>query len=77
MTHKFKAFLLFSVLLGMVACTETPVEAPAPFGALPTERQLAWHDLEFYAFVHFTTTTFRDVEWGYGDADPDEFQPSR
>ena len=77
MTHNFKAFLLLSVLLGMVACTETPVEAPAPFGALPTERQLAWHDLEFYAFVHFTTTTFRDVEWGYGDADPDEFQPSR
>ena len=77
MTHKFKAFLLFSVLLGMVACTETPVEAPAPFGALPTERQLAWQEMEFYAFVHFTTTTFRDVEWGYGDADPDEFQPSR
>ena len=77
MTHKLKAFLLFSVLLGMVACTETPVEAPAPFGALPTERQLAWQEMEFYAFVHFTTTTFRDVEWGYGDADPDEFQPSR
>ncbi len=77
MTHNFKAFLLLSVLLGMVACTETPVEAPAPFGALPTERQLAWQEMEFYAFVHFTTTTFRDVEWGYGDADPDEFQPSR
>ena len=51
------------------------VTPPAPYGPTPSARQLAWHDMEMYAFIHFTTTTYRDVEWGYGDASPEEFQP--
>ena len=53
------------------------VEAPKPCDVVPSARQLAWHDLGFYAFIHFTTTTYRDLEWGYGDASPDEFAPDR
>jgi len=64
----------FCLLLS--GCT-SKAEAPAPYGPLPSPRQLAWHDMEMYAFIHFTTTTYRDVEWGYGDASPDEFQPTR
>ncbi|MEK6793608.1 MAG: alpha-L-fucosidase [Spirochaetota bacterium] len=48
----------------------------APFGALPSARQLAWHRLEYYGFVHFTTNTFTDLEWGYGDEKPLIFDPS-
>lgn len=51
-------------------------EAPKPFGAVPTERQLRWHEMEMYCLIHYTPTTFQDKEWGFGDADPAIFNPS-
>lgn len=51
-------------------------EAPKPYGALPSARQLQWHEMETYCLIHYTPTTFQDKEWGYGDADPKIFNPS-
>jgi alpha-L-fucosidase len=66
---------LFYLILG--ACNSSPIQSPAPFGATPSPRQLAWHELEYYAFVHFNMNTFTNEEWGHGTESPNTFNPSQ
>ena len=44
---------------------------------LPSKQQLAWHETEFYLFVHFGPNTFTDKEWGEGQEPEDIFNPSQ
>ena len=44
---------------------------------VPSERQVKFQQLEFYAFVHFTVNTFTGQEWGDGKESPDIFNPEK
>ena len=70
---KMKNLCFFLIIL-FSACSE--IKPPEPFGPVPSERQLAWHDMEYYMFVHFTVNTFTDKEWGFGDESESVFNPT-
>lgn len=53
------------------------VPAPEPYGAIPTERQLRWQEMEMYCIIHFGVNTYLDHEWGYGDEDPNLINPTQ
>ena len=63
-------------LAGVVLSAQPRVTPPAPLHPIPTPRQLAWHEREFYGFIHFTVNTFTDKEWGYGDEPEATFNPT-
>ncbi|MGM9804249.1 MAG: alpha-L-fucosidase [Muribaculaceae bacterium] len=76
MSKPVSTLLIMAACMGMMSCSKSEVAAPEPFGPLPTEHQLAWHQMESYAFIHFGLNTFADKEWGYGDTPASVFNPS-
>lgn len=77
MLETIKKMLLVITLIAGVSCSDSStIPAPTPYGAIPSERQLHWQELEIISIVHFGPNTFINEEWGYGNADPKEFNPT-
>ena len=68
--------MIIVMVLCLVPFASGAVNPPAPYGPVPSARQIQWHQMEFYGFLHFTVNTFTDKEWGYGDEDPAVFNPT-
>jgi alpha-L-fucosidase len=74
MSPVFRVFFT-GIFLLLSACS-TRVAPPEPVLPVPTEAQLRWHEMEMNAFIHFTTNTFTDREWGLGNEKPQIFNPT-
>lgn len=74
MTQKKLLLCAICMLFFGAACDRTPL--PEPLEPVPSARQFAWHQMEFYAFVHFNMNTFTNMEWGTGGENPDSFNPT-
>ncbi|MBR1414982.1 MAG: alpha-L-fucosidase [Prevotella sp.] len=62
-------------LLALMMCQSMRATIP-PCGPVPNENQLRWQEMEMYAFIHYSLNTYTDQEWGFGNEDPQLFNPS-
>jgi len=71
------SYLIISFLLGTnLSFSQNKVEDPKPLLPVPSASQLARQEMELCAFIHFTTNTFTDLEWGMGSEKESVFNPT-
>jgi alpha-L-fucosidase len=71
MKNKAVLFLIISMIFysGIIS-------AQKAIEPIPSQAQFQWHQMEYYAFVHFNMNTFTNMEWGTGGEDPNQFNPT-
>src|SRR5450432_4747816 len=78
MEYKLNLLIASMIAFSFAGLSQTKnVKPPKPVLPLPSAAQLAWHEMETNAFVHFTTNTFTGLEWGNGDEHESIFKPTQ
>ncbi len=78
-TNRLIGYFLSGFILSLCSATFSfaQIKEPAPLGPVPTENQLRWQELEYYAFIHFSLNTYTNQPWGYGNEDINLFNPEK
>lgn len=72
--NRYFLYGFLAIFIIFLSCKH--IEGPVPVGPLPSENQMRWQEMEYYAFLHFSLNTYTDQSWGYGDEDVKLFNPS-
>jgi alpha-L-fucosidase len=78
MTKNLLFGMILSLSMILSSCTNVAPPAaqpPAAHGPIPSENQMRWHEMEYYAFIHFSLNTYTDQAWGFGNEDLNLFNP--
>lgn len=77
--HYMMRYLLFGIasFLCSVSINYAQTKAPGPFGPVPTENQMRWQEMKYYAFLHYSLNTYTDQSWGFGNEDVRSFNPPK
>jgi alpha-L-fucosidase len=72
-------YFLSTIILvaGFITFSCNDTKAPETHGPIPTENQMRWQEMEYYAFIHFSLNTYTDQSWGYGNEDINLFNPEK
>jgi alpha-L-fucosidase len=78
MKYKQSITIVSVIIISLISFSQ-PKKAtpPKPLLPVPSAAQMAWHEMEMNAFVHFTTNTFTGLEWGNGDESSSIFNPTQ
>lgn len=73
--------LCLYVLIALVFIANTSnaqTKPPVPYGAVPSDRQIRWaKETDLYCMLNFSTITFFNKEWGYGNEAAEKFNPTQ
>ena len=71
--RNFFCGIVLSIISFGISYAQT--KAPALCGPVPSENQMRWQEMEYYAFVHFSLNTYTNQSWGFGNEDINLFNP--
>ena len=74
MKQNSSIFILVAAVAIFTGCNT--IEPPAPHGPVPSENQMRWQEMEYYAFIHFSLNTYTGQPWGFGNEDINLFNPT-